>query len=137
VSDPDSTGAAWPAVPRDEKGHILPGHSLNPGGRRKKPGTDAYLARLERVLTSEDCGELGLPASFVGKTGAEALGFGQFKAGVNGETPAAKEILDRVEGRVAYAITDGDGGPLIPPRVDAMTEVRRILELAVGRDASR
>jgi hypothetical protein len=71
------------------------GHS---GGRpRKQQISEEYALRAGMELPESLRLGLKLPK---GATYAAALVLGQFRAGIKGNTPAAKEIADRVEGRV-------------------------------------
>ena len=87
-TEQDGTGAnPAPAVARDEYGKILPGHSLNPGGRPKsKRIREAMLRRLE-------------------EEGAESVAEIPFKIALNPKErardrlSAAQEIADRTEGK--------------------------------------
>ena len=74
------------------------GVSGNPGGRpRKQQISKEYALRAGMELPESLRLGLKLPK---GATYAAALVLGQFRAGIKGNTPAAKEIADRVDGRV-------------------------------------
>lgn len=75
------------------------------------------------------------PLGFKGKTWADAVAFGQHRQALT-ETAAAKEIADRVEGKVALPLTGVDGSPLIPARESLAEEALRLLE-AVRRRQNR
>jgi hypothetical protein len=110
-----------------------PGVSGNPDGRPKKhPYSKAYEKTAGEKLPKEIASALK-PLGFRGKTWADAVSFGQHAAAVKGETPAAKEIADRVEGKVAQPITGADGAPLIPERASLAEEAARLLALVAGR----
>jgi Family of unknown function (DUF5681) len=72
-----------------------PGQRGNPGGE-KKPITDRYLRIVETELPDEIRGALGLPRS---ATFADAIGLAQARQAIKGETAAAKEIREAIEGR--------------------------------------
>jgi hypothetical protein len=81
-----------------------PGQSGNPGGRPKKqPITDYLIDQLDQPIP--EAMKAKLPPIFVEVYGTEAT-FGQVLAfklvaqGLKGDMQAAKEILDRVEGKV-------------------------------------
>jgi hypothetical protein len=81
-----------------------PGQSGNPGGRPKKqPITDYLIDQLDQPIP--EVMKVKLPPIFVEVYGTEAT-FGQVLAfklvaqGLKGDMQAAKEILDRVEGKV-------------------------------------
>ena len=90
------------------------GQSGNPGGRpRTKPLTDAYRQNVSLVITPKVAKEMRLPAGFVGMTIAEAIAIGQAIAAIKGSTIAAREIADRIEGRVGTPDdADAESGPL-------------------------
>ena len=72
--------------------------SPNPGGRPKKaPISEAYTRHVGMPLLGDIRSKLGLPQ---GATWADAMALGQLRSAVKGNTAAAKEIADRVEGRV-------------------------------------
>jgi hypothetical protein len=72
--------------------------SPNPGGRPKKaPISEAYAHHVGDPLPDDIRSKLRLPK---GATWADAIALGQLRAAVKGNTVAAKEIADRVEGRV-------------------------------------
>ena len=76
--------------------------SPNPGGRpRKAPISDAYLQMIGQRLPDETRRALRLAK---GSTWAHAMAAGQLRSAVKGNTPAAKEIADRVEGRVPLPV---------------------------------
>ena len=81
-----------------------PGQSGNPGGRPKKqPITDYLIDQLDQPIP--EAMKAKLPPIFVEVYGTDAT-FGQVLAfklvaqGLKGDMQAAKEILDRVEGKV-------------------------------------
>jgi len=85
-----------------------PGQSGNPGGSPKKqPVTDYLIDQLDQPLP--DSMKEKLSPIFVEVYGTEAT-FGQLLAfklvaqGLKGDMQAAKEILDRVEGKVAKKV---------------------------------
>jgi hypothetical protein len=95
-----------------------PGQSGNPGGRPKKqPITDYLIDQLDQPIP--ETMKAKLPPIFVEVYGTEAT-FGQVLAfklvsqGMKGDMQAAKEILDRVEGKVkqSVAMAGDDGGPI-------------------------
>jgi hypothetical protein len=95
-----------------------PGQSGNPGGRPKRqPITDYLIDQLDQPIP--EAMKEKLPAIFVEVYGTEAT-FGQILAfklvtqGLKGDMQAAKEILDRVEGKVkqSVAMAGEDGGPV-------------------------
>src|SRR5215472_3784230 len=71
-----------------------PGQSGNPGGRPRRPLTDAYQAQLARVNDLDR----------QKRTYAEMIAAAQIKKALKGNTMAAKEITDRVEGRARQAV---------------------------------
>ena len=72
--------------------------SPNPGGRpRKKPLSERYEACLEEPLPEALCRKHKLKE---GATYGDAIALGQAKAALEGRTDAAREIANRVEGRV-------------------------------------
>lgn len=78
------------------------GVSGNPGGRpRKQPISEEYALRAGMELPESLRLGLKLPK---GATYAAALVLGQFRAGIKGNTVAAKEIADRVEGRARLPV---------------------------------
>ena len=79
------------------------------GRPKTKPLTDAYRKSVSLVITPKVAKEMRLPAGFVGMTIAEVIAIGQAKAAIKGSTIAAREIADRIEGRVG-APDDGDKG---------------------------
>jgi len=60
----------------------------NPGGRPRKPISDAYA----------DLAEHPFPGDKHGRTYAQRLAEAQFRAAVKGKTDAAREIANRIEG---------------------------------------
>jgi hypothetical protein len=90
-----------------------PGQSGNPTGRPKKHLlSGCYEALIEHPLP-EDL-RVGLKLK-KGATWGDAIVLGQARAAIKGKTEAAREIADRVEGKVAQAveIAGADGGPIV------------------------
>ena len=76
--------------------------SGNPGGRpKKKPISGRYEALLEEVLPDELRLALKLRK---GATYGDAIVLGQARSALKGKTDAAKEIADRVEGKVTESV---------------------------------
>jgi Family of unknown function (DUF5681) len=90
------------------------GQSGNPGGRpKKKPLSDAYRKSLSLVITPEMAKEMRLPAGIAGMTIADVIAMGQAMAAIKGSTIAAREIADRIEGRVDVSEEERNPGPMI------------------------
>jgi hypothetical protein len=96
-------------MPKFAKGNpdrFKKGKSGNPGGRPKSRAmTASYEARLDRPLPPALIEQLNKAGGDF-KTGAtyrDALALGQVLAGIKGATEAAKEIANRVEGRIPLA----------------------------------
>jgi hypothetical protein len=91
------------APPRDEKGRLLPGQSLNPGGRyRDKPFTDAYKRLLS--LSIEEF------TAYTPKTMFEVRAYEMISAQGKNLVPACREMADRVEGKAADPDSAASGG---------------------------
>src|SRR5580692_7302042 len=89
-----------PLTPRERSNANLKrwakGQSGNPNGRPKTPITDAYRRLCKRKPLDKD----GKKSE---KTYAQLLAEGQFRAAIKGKTEAAKEITERLEGKVPQA----------------------------------
>jgi uncharacterized protein DUF5681 len=72
--------------------------SGNPGGRPRKPMTDAYA----------DIAEQKYPGDPKGRTYAQLAAEGQFNAAIKGKTDAAREIADRLEGKAVQPVVGDD-----------------------------
>ncbi len=94
-------GGVDPAVGKATQ--IQPGEVRNPGGRPKsKPITTAYAALLDKKVDKDP----------QGRTYAELLAEGQFRAAIIGETSAAREITNRLEGPVTAPKEEFEGSEL-------------------------
>ncbi len=74
------------------------GVSGNPAGR--PPVSREYEKMLDTTIDSRIARAYNLPDTTIGLTFKEAIAFGQGAAGARGQTDAAREIADRVEGKV-------------------------------------
>ena len=70
--------------------------SGNPGGRPRKPITEAYA----------DMAEQKYPGDPEGRTYAQLIAEGQCKAAIKGKTDAAREIREALEGKTPQAFGD-------------------------------
>jgi hypothetical protein len=70
------------------------GKSGNPGGRPRKVITEAYAALASRIC----------PFDEQKRTWSDVLAEGQFKAALEGNTNAAREIADRLEGKALQSL---------------------------------
>ena len=78
------------------------GQSGNLSGRpKKKPITEAYERQLKQSLPDDFRIRMKLPE---GATWADAVAVGQIRSAAEGNTQAAKEIADRLEGKVAQQV---------------------------------
>ena len=76
-----------------------PGQSGNPSGRpRRKPVSGRYEFMCEVPLPESIRKKLGLEA---GATYGDALSLMQFRSALNGNTGAAREIREAIEGKAA------------------------------------
>jgi hypothetical protein len=83
-----------------------PGKSGNPGGRpRKRPISERYAEKIETELPEAWRKELGLRR---GATYGDAVAEGQVQAAIRGETGAAREIREAIEGRATRRIEIAD-----------------------------
>ncbi len=57
-----------------------------------------------------------------GRTYGELLAAGQFEAAIKGDTRAAREITDRLEGKAVQPIWGGDGTPITIELLDRFLE---------------
>jgi hypothetical protein len=128
-NDPSLTGRARSLA---NLRHFQKGRSGNPGGRPKTPVTDAY----RRVAKKR------YPNDPENRTYAQLVAEGQFKAAINGKTEAAKEITDRLEGKVPQAThvsggvgADGQALP-IPVSLDVHERIRTVLQRLRDREAN-
>lgn len=106
------------SIPLENNGHanivpyqFKPGQSGNPGGRpRKQPITEYLIDQLDQPIP--ETMKTQLSPIFVEVYGTEAT-FGQVLAfklvtqGLRGDMQAAREILDRVEGKVTKKVEHG------------------------------
>jgi len=79
--------------------------SPNPGGRPvTKPITSLYLAQLNKAVDGDT----------LKRTYGELFVEGQFRAAIRGDTAAAKEITDRLEGKAMQPVelAGSEGSPL-------------------------
>ena len=99
----ETTEQAENKVQRDGKGRLLPGASLNPGGRPPRGWTWAEL--LEEAFEEED--ETGTPAK---KIAVRKL----VEKTKEGDVLAFREAMDRMDGKAKQALehTGKDGGPI-------------------------
>jgi hypothetical protein len=85
-----------------EKGapyRFKPGVSGNPGGRpKKRPISDRYLELTEQQLPEEYRAKLGLPE---GATCGDALVAIMFKAALEGNIAAVREVREAIEGKTS------------------------------------
>jgi hypothetical protein len=91
----------------------MPGQSGNPSGRpNRRRMSERYETLMEQALPDDL--RLGLKLK-PGATWGDAIVLGQARAAIKGKTEAAREIADRVEGKVAQAveIAGADGGPIV------------------------
>src|ERR1043165_2020271 len=89
-----------------------PGQSGNPKGRPvKKPITERYEALLEDPVPEHVRLSMRLPAGF---TWGDALTLGQIRSAAKGNTLAAREIAERLEGKVAnqVQVSGEEGHPI-------------------------
>jgi hypothetical protein len=95
------------------------GKSGNPKGRPKTPITDWYRKLAKRKF----------PTDKEGRKYAQLVAEAQFRQAIKGKTDAAKEITDRIEGKVVQAthISGPDGEP-ITVNVDVKERIRAIAE---------
>jgi len=112
------------------------GVSGNPSGRpKKKPITLAAEKMLGQKIPSDHALAVQVP-HLAGKTWADAIAYGQVLEAVKGGTAAAKELADRVEGRVEAGDSDRsllrDGGTVVNIHIDAETG-RRMAEIYLQR----
>jgi hypothetical protein len=113
-------------TPEMQAAQWKPGESGNAGGRPKKtPITDAL-----RALIEEPYG--GNQKRFKGLTNARVLAITMYEQAIAGDLGAAKEIADRVQGKVAIRQElSGPDGSAIPwtSYADRSANEQRILEL--------
>jgi|HubBroStandDraft_6_1064221.scaffolds.fasta_scaffold275805_1 hypothetical protein len=110
--------------------HFQKGRSGNPGGRPKTLITDAY----RRVAKKK------YPNDPENRTYAQLVAEGQFRAAIKGKTEAAKEIAERLEGKVPQAThlsggVDADGNSIpIPVSLDVHERLRAVLRRLRDRE---
>jgi hypothetical protein len=92
---------------RFKKGNV----PVSPGRPKRTAVTDAYAKHIGKPLPDDIRRKLGLPKS---ATWADAMAVGQIRSAVRGKTDAAREIVDRLEGRARQAVevSGADGGPI-------------------------
>jgi len=95
---PNSLANLKPQKPGEE------GHNKN--GRPKKPITKAMLKMLDQVASVQIAGKPN------DKRWAELIAASILMNAYKGNGTALRELLDRVEGKVAQPITGNDGGPI-------------------------
>src|SRR5262249_6648281 len=98
-----------------------PGQSGNPKGRPfKKPITERYEALLEDPLPEQVRVSMRLAP---GATWGDALALGQIRSAAKGNTLAAREIAERLEGKVAHQVqVSGKEGQPIRVSLEATLE---------------
>ena len=104
--------------------------SPNPGGRpKKRPISDRYHEFAEQLLDERARIALGLPK---GATNADALTIQQFRAGFKGNTPAAREIREAIEGKSTQRleIVGEDGGAIKVDIAESLARIREFYGLA-------
>ena len=93
-----------------------PGESGNPSGRPKRaPITDYIRAQLEQAIPEAIRAEL--PPVFAEVYGNKAtfgqmLAFKMIQSAGEGDMQAMRELLERVEGKIAQKVSGSDGGPV-------------------------
>lgn len=99
------------------------GQSGNPGGRPKKLISTVYA----------DLAEAKVPGDKKGRTYAQVLAEAQFRAAIKGKTEAAREIANRIEGKVERAqrveIVSNDPFEVRVETQDLITAFRRVYAL--------
>ena len=116
-----TTGFRGPSPDVGKPYRWKPGQSGNPGGRPKRqPITELYEKQLQQRLPEAVRLKLGLKE---GATYGHAVAFRQVQRAILGETQAAKEITDRVEGKAVARHAGGDGGPLV---IDIAERIARL-----------
>ena len=135
------TGFRGPSPDVGKATQFRPGQSPNPGGRpKRKPMTDAYSARLDQKV-SEYFGpdELArIPKKLRETTVADFIAYsviGEVVAGRN-KVHAAREITDRVEGKVPLAVMGVSDTPLELTIISKMSRPKRQPPAAVKTSAS-
>jgi hypothetical protein len=93
-------------VPNSEGTRFKPGRSGNPSGRpRRRPISDRYAAMAEEPLEEALRLELKIPK---GSTYGDALARAQWRAAIKGNTGAAREIREAIEGKATQRIEIAD-----------------------------
>jgi len=124
-----TTGFRGPSPDVGKPYRWKPGESGNPGGRpKRRPITDLYEEQLHQRLPEAVRLKLGLKE---GATYGHAVAFRQVQKAILGETQAAREITDRVEGKAVARIAGAEGGPVEINIAD------RIAQLRAAKDATR
>ncbi len=119
----DTVGSTEPGVQRDSRlAGLRPpwpkGVSGNPGGRpKKKVITEAMEQLATEQVPREVLRRLRLPGlrADAKVTWAYVIARGIAISAAKGRAEACSVFADRLEGKVAQAITGADGTPLIPP----------------------
>jgi len=96
-------GGLDPSIGR--RTQFQPGRSPNPGGKPStQPITELYRAQLEQLVDKDP----------LKRTYGQMLAEGQVRAAIRGDTGAAREITDRVQGRSVQPVelTGSEGSPL-------------------------
>src|SRR5215469_3833713 len=108
------TGFRGPSPDVGKATQFQPGNRANPGGRpKRRPMTDAYSARLEQKVSEYFApNELAkIPENLRETTVAGFIAYSVIGEVVTGKNKvhAAKEITDRVEGKVPNPVMGVDG----------------------------
>lgn len=102
-----------PEQGRDKSGRFVPGVSGNPSGRppRERALSDNLRARLNDEVVIEEL--RGRKTVRVTKTYLQLFIESQIKRAINGDQSAAKNVWDRIEGRVSLPLENDSGQPFV------------------------
>jgi hypothetical protein len=111
-----------------------PGQSGNPGGRpKKRPISECYMVIAERPLPNDLRRCLKLED---GATYGYAIALGQFRAALKGDTAAAREIREAIEGksRQRIELLGEDSGPIKISVEESLAKIREFYGLSPEHD---
>jgi len=122
------------AIQRDSKGAFVKGHCPNAGGRSKTEleflrGISRHNPAARQIIIQALVAKLNekVKDEAKGRTFAECIAESLIRKAIMGDVSAAREIADRVEGRLPSTVSGGDHSPDDQTEPDIYTKLAQLV----------